>query len=139
MTPRFAVIDPMVAAAIEPKLGPIFRRRARDLMALDDPGSARRYSHAAAQLRASAQSFWERTSSQGSGELPQVSDGPESEAPTRWWATAVAAEKLGLKSARQVRYLARQGRLSAVIEGGRMFIDPVSVAEELERRRGDRA
>lgn len=133
MTPRFAVIDPMVAAAIEPKLGPIFRRRARDLMALEDPGSARRYSHAAAQLRASAQSFWERTSSRGSGELPHVRDEPESGISTRWWVTAVAAEKLGL-SPRQVRNLAGAGRLSAVIEGGRMLIDPVSVVEEQQRR-----
>jgi hypothetical protein len=129
------VIGPLAAVIIDRELGATLRRRARDLAALGQVDASRQLASAAAQLSEAARQLMERTSAAGSPEVPPAPASAESGSP--WWSTSVVAEKLGGISARQVRYLVDQGRLSAITVSGRKLIDPLSVAEEQARRRGD--
>lgn len=133
-----AIVGPFAAVVIDRELGPDLRRKAAALMALGQDEAARQLSLAADQVREAARQLLERTSVSGTAELPQTVESAESECPPRpieWWPTGVVAEKLGV-SERQVRNLAKQpGRLSATTLGGRTLIDPLSVVEEMRRRR----
>ena len=88
------------------------------------------------QMAGRAYAEWRQAvSAAGSADLPQAPDVSSSNhfPPGLWWSSSETAERLTV-SARRVRQLCAQGRLSAVKRGREWFIDPASIEVWLETR-----
>lgn len=129
-----AVVGPLAAAIIDREMGPDLRRRVRQLEALGQAENARQLASAVAQLRAAAEQL-------DTLPLPDDADGSSVGDQGRamsaevhgWLTTAEVAAALGVTD-RQVRHLEVSGRLLGQRVRARWLFDPVSVAEERERR-----